>query len=538
MSANEFTRFLHSHLERVQPLLREVNLAYWNATISGDAADFERSAELQVALQRVYADRGEFESIRRWRDDPPSAEETDRRQIDVLYRAYARNQVDPSLNERITKLQSKIENLFNVFRASIDGKEVTSNDIRTILKDSRDSILRRKAWEASKQVGAVVRDDMLTLVRLRNEAARSLGYDNYYSMSMALAEQNEEEVVRLFGELEAFTCEPFRAMKDEVDAQLASRFGIAPSDIRPWHYEDPFFQEAPRVCDVALDTYYANVEILDLVRRFFNGIGLEVDEILSRSDLYEKPGKDQHAFCTDIDRSGDIRILANIKNDEMWTGTMLHELGHAVHDRYIDPGLPFLLRQEAHIFTTEAIAMLFGRLSKDPNWIEDMTGISESERERIDADLARNLRLHMVIFARWSQVMLHFERELYNEPEQDLNRRWWDIVREHQMLTPPEDQDFPHWASKTHIVSAPVYYHNYLLGELLASQLGHRIRTHVLPPGAAPSLCGHAEVGSYLKEQFFAPGARYRWDELIRKATGEELSPRYFVREFVDGSHG
>ncbi len=536
MSAKEFARFLESHLERVKPLLREVNLAYWNATISGRPTDFERSAQLQVELQRVYSDGGDFDKIHRWKDDPSIVDEIDRRQIDLLYRTYLRNQVDPPLNERITKLQSKIENLFNVFRANINGKEATSNDIRLILKESSDVVLRQKAWEAGKQVGAVVRDDMLTLVRLRNEAARSLGYDNYYSMSMELSEQNEEEIVRLFGELEELTREPFKIMKEEVDGRLASRFGIDPGEIRPWHYEDPFFQEAPRVYDVELDSYYADAEILELVTRFYNGIGLEVDEILSRSDLYEKPGKDQHAFCTDIDRSGDIRILANIKNDEMWTGTLLHELGHAVHDRYIDPGLPFLLRQEAHILTTEAIAMLFGRLSKDPDWIKDMTGITEAEKERIAEDLVRSLRLHQMVFARWSQVMLHFERQLYIDPEQNLDQRWWDLVQKYQMLTRPEDLDVPHWAAKTHIVSAPVYYHNYLLGELLASQLGHYIRKHILPPGAAPSFCEHAPVGSYLKERFFAPGARYRWDELIRKATGDDLSPKYFVREFVDGS--
>jgi peptidyl-dipeptidase A len=196
------------------------------------------------------------------------------------------------------------------------------------------------------------------------------------------------------------------------------------------------------------------------------------------------------------------------------------------------------LRQEAHILTTEAIAMLFGRLSKNPDWIQDMTGIAETERKRITGDLARGMRLHQVVFARWSQVMLHFERELYNDPEQDLNALWWDLSHKYQMVTPPDNLNTPHWAAKMHIVSAPVYYHNYLLGELLASQLGHYIHKHVLPAGSTKSFCGHAPVGSYLKERFFAPGARYRWDELIHKATGEDLSPKYFVREFVDGSDG
>jgi peptidyl-dipeptidase A len=533
MSARAFADFLRSHLEKVEPLSRKVNLAYWKATITGKTADFERCAHLQVDLQRIYSDAHEFDEILRWKDDHSLTDEIDHRQVVLLHNAYLRNQIDPALNERITRLQSKIENQFNVFRANISGKSATSNDVLAVLKESNDSSLRRAAWEAGKEVGAVVRNDLVDLVQLRNQGASSLGFDHYHSMSMQLAEQDEQEIVQVFRELEELTREPFRVVKTDADRRLAMRFGIDAQDVRPWHYEDPFFQEAPRVYDVNLDAYYESQDIVELASRFFNGIGLEVDDIIGRSDLYEKPGKDQHAFCTDIDRKGDIRVLTNIKNDENWAGTLLHELGHAVYDRYIDPQLPYLLRQEAHIFTTEAIAMLFGRLSKNPEWIKDMIGIGDEEKERIADDLHKSLRLHQLIFARWSQVMFHFERELYSNPEQDLNRLWWDLAEKFQMLSRPDNPDFPHWAAKTHVVSAPVYYHNYLLGEVLASQLSHFIRKQPSKARHSGSFVGDVSVGDFLKEKIFAAGARYRWDRLVQTATGEELSPKYFVREFV-----
>ena len=37
----------------------------------------------------------------------------------------------------------------------------------------------------------------------------------------------------------------------------------------------------------------------------------------------------------------------------------------------------------------------------------------------------------------------------------------------------------------------------------------------------------------FLKEKIFTPSARYRWDEMIKRATGEELTAKYFVEEFV-----
>ena len=88
----------------------------------------------------------------------------------------------------------------------------------------------------------------------------------------------------------------------------------------PWHYHDPFFQEPPAVFDVDLDAAYARADILKLCRDFYAGIGLPIDDVIARSDLYEKPGKSPHAFCTDIDREGDVRVLANIVPNEYWMG--------------------------------------------------------------------------------------------------------------------------------------------------------------------------------------------------------------------------
>ena len=39
----------------------------------------------------------------------------------------------------------------------------------------------------------------------------------------------------------------------------------------------------------------------------YDGMGLETRHLLERSDLHPRPGKDQHAFCLDVDRAGDIR---------------------------------------------------------------------------------------------------------------------------------------------------------------------------------------------------------------------------------------
>jgi peptidyl-dipeptidase A len=531
---HDFRSFAEDHVARIEPLSREVNLAYWTATISGQPADFERYASLEVELQKVYGDRDDFARLNAWREDKSARDEVEARQLELLYRAYLRNQVDPDLIEATTRLSSQIVRAFGTYRVRVNGTELTGNDVRTVLKTSTDSSYRRAVWETDKAVGRDVRADLLELVGLRNRIATELGFANYYEMSLELAEQHTTEIVNLFDRLDALTLEPFRTAKQEIDAALASRYGVAVGEIRPWHYEDPFFQETPRIFAVDFDGFYRDRDVVELSRAFFAGIGLDVRGILARSDLYEKPGKEQHAYCLDIDRRGDVRVLANVKNDENWAGTMLHELGHAVYDSHIDPSLPFLLREHAHVFATEAIAMLFGRLSKDARWMEEMLGLSGDDRATLETASRHNSRLGQIIFARWCQVMMRFERALYADPSQDLNSLWWDLVERYQMVKRPAGRDEPDWASKIHIVSAPVYYHNYMLGELFASQLDHAIQARVLNNGnGRASLVNAPAVGTFLRDNVFTAGKRFRWDELVKRATGHPLAPDHFVEQFV-----
>src|SRR5690606_7703611 len=209
-------------------------------------------------------------------------------------------------------------------RAEIDGAPRTDNEIRKILEQEADTPLRRAAWEASKEIGAKVAAPLRALARRRNDAARMLGFPDYYTMELELQEIVPAELERIAADVELRTAAPFARAKAAVDDALARRMGVAPESLRPWHYADPFFQELPPAGDVDLDALFAGHDVVELARTYYASIGLPVDAVLARSDLYERPGKDQHAFCTDMDREGDVRILCNVKNDARWMGTMLH----------------------------------------------------------------------------------------------------------------------------------------------------------------------------------------------------------------------
>jgi peptidyl-dipeptidase A len=131
--------------------------------------------------------------------------------------------------------------------------------------------------------------------------------------------------------------------------------------------------------------------------------------------------------------------------------------------------------------------------------------------------------------------MTHFERGMYGNPDQDLGRLWWDLKKRYQLLNPPNDPSRPDYGAKTHIITYPAYYHNYMLGDLFACQLHDHIArevVHVEDPDTT-SFFGRKEAGDYLRDRVFAPGNLYPWKELIRRATGEPLSAEAFARRCV-----
>jgi peptidyl-dipeptidase A len=409
------------------------------------------------------------------------------------------------------------------------------SDIYTILTRETDCGKREAAWRASRQVGNVIVEDFLKLVRLRNQAARRLGFDNFHTMTIVTGEQRVEELDRIFDELDRLTLKPFVAMKKELDGILARSYSIAPEELMPWHYHDPFFQRTPLVYELDLDQYYKGRDVKELSRRYYASIGLPIDDILARSDLYDREGKFPHAFSHGVDRKGDVRVLANVQDTERWMETLLHELGHAIYDRYHDPNEPWLLREPAHAFTTEAIAMFFGRLSRNAVWMQQALDLSDEETAKIERVSERYLRFQQVLFVRWALVMYQFEKALYADPDQDLNGLWWELVEKYQLVRRPPGQADAGWLSKLHFTTAPCYYHNYMLGELLASQLHDTLVHRVLrlESDEGLSYVGDQRVGRYLCQNVFGPGARYRWDEMIVQATGRPLSPKYFVEQFV-----
>ncbi len=522
-----FEPFLAKHLATVEPLFTKSALAWWSLHTTGKEEYAKEAERLSKEIQKVYAKPDDYREVKSWWDFARPADPVLRRQLQLLHLEYTCGQKPQEDIDALAKLETEVNQLYTNFRAKVGGKELSNNEIGDILKKSNDGALRREAWESSKQIGQQAEGKVRELAHLRNRIAKRIGFTDHFALSMFANEIDEKQLFDILGDLKTKTDPIWKELKGSLDAELAKRFKVKPEALRPWHYADPFFQEVPPLAGIDLDPIFKEANLEALTTQTYDSLGMDIRDILLRSDLYERAGKDQHAFCTHIDRKGDVRVLCNVRKDARWMETMLHEFGHGVYDKYTDMKLPFFLRGPAHSLTTEAIAILFGNLAEDPDWIRGFAGVGEEALGPLRGPLAHRRRLSRLIFLRWALVVVNFEREMYRDPDRELNSLWWDLVERFQWVKRPEGRNQPDYAAKIHVALVPCYYQNYILGNLMASQVYAYTQTTLEPKGFVKN----PAAGRFLIDRVFRPGATMQWNDLIAHATGTPLRAEAWVAE-------
>jgi peptidyl-dipeptidase A len=523
---------IHSFIQTEEAYERgpgaELRQTEWEFALTGDEQTQKRVEELNRANKEHYSHAGRFEQLAEWRNQQ-HADPLLQRQVELLWRDYLGNQEDPAVRDRLVKLQADQMGHFNRFRAQLDGRDWSENDLNEALAETTDSAQAQRLWEAAKQVGREAEVRAIEMVELNNRAARALGFRDAYARNLVLSEVDEARLFDLLDGLENSSDAPYRAEKAKLDATLAERFGVRVDALRPWHYGDPFFQRPPRASGPDLDPYFKDKDPEALALIAVDSIGLDARPILARSDNWPKPGKNQHAFCTWVKPdTSDIRVLNNLTQSHHWAGVLLHELGHALAGEYADRSLPQRLVYAPNGIIAETESQTIDRMQNDPLWLQEAVGIDASRAEQLAREMRQKARLSQMIMTRWSLVQAHFERAIHADPRQDLRTLWWDMVERFQLVKRPDGRNEPDWAAKIHNANFPGHYYVYILGELVVSQLNRTLMDEV------GGLYGHPAAGEFLVKRLYHLGSKYDWEETATRATGKPLTVDAYVGEWFE----
>jgi len=548
---NHARKFLDAHTAKLRPLQIAAAKGRWDWSNEQNDKDHFRMTDARRRIEEALADAEAFKEVKDLKEHRKDIDDkTIARCIDVLYLTYLEKQADTDLLNQMTAKWDKVAHAFYEFRPIVDGKEWDDSQVRQALWTSKDTKHLRQVWEASKRVGKLVEADLKDLVKLRNEHAKKLDFPNFHALQLYLNELDDKDLMKLFDELDELTREAFKSAKADIDARLAKKYAVKTTELMPWHYHELFFWElerfdyhelffhkTPAVFDADLDAPYKSADTVKLTEDFYRGIGLPIDDVIHSYDLKIKGQNNREVFWTDIDRAGDVRVWEDVTRPTVyWMSTMLHQCGHSMYSsKTIPEDVPYVLRMESHTLTTEGVAMMFERLAYRRGWAEKI-GLKLDDAKAFEATGNKELRYRLLIFSRLCQVMLRFEKGMYEDPEQDLNTLWWELVEKYENVKRPPDRNAPDYASSIQIGGSSVYFSNCMMGELFASQLHHAITKEVYKGADSNTVVyiGNKEVGTFMKKRVFEPGRKLSWNELTEHATGAKLNAKAFAADFKE----
>jgi peptidyl-dipeptidase A len=469
----------------------------------------------------------------------------------ILYKAADNPETARDLvAERIKAETAQVEKLFG-FDFKIDGKSVSANDIDRILKESTDLTERRKAWEASKQVGTVLKDGLVNLQRLRNGTVKPLGYSSYFDYQvsdygmksaemMALMKQFNRELRPLYRELHTYARYELakkynQPVPDQLPADwLPNRWGQDWSsmvNVEGMDLDSALKDKSPEWIVKQGEAFYMSLGFPRLPQSFWD-----------KSSLYPAPEgakykKNNHASAWHLDLENDIRSLMSVEPNAEWYETTHHELGHIYYyTSYTNPKVPKLLREGANRAYHEAMGSMMGVAAMQKPFLVGRGLIPADAKVDQTQALLREALSNGVFIPFSAGTMAEFEHDLYekNLPRDHFNKRWWELVKEYQGIVPPtaRGEEFCDAATKTHINDDAAQYYDYAISFILLFQLHDHIATRILKQDPhETNYYGSKKVGAFLRK-IMAPGASRDWRLVLRETTGEDLSAKAMLRYF------
>lgn len=417
------------------------------------------------------------------------------RRLQVWSQAFRGARV--SAHREVRALVNEISDTIVQYRYDVMGQELDLGAVRYLLRSEPNRERRRVAWQAFAPLSRKLAERSRELFRLRNALAAADGYPTYAHMQLEAQGLSLTQVRTILEDLSLASGNAYRALLEEGASR--NRLGR----VQPWDIK--FLLDGESSLPIR---YFPRSGIMAKLEEWGRDHGCNLQELGISVHFMDIP---YNGLCMTMNPR-DIRILANPADGHNYYKTAFHELGHALHSAFQNPG-SYILRREPAVFS-EGMAETMGYTVQDPGWLAAM-GLTPSDVA------SANTQAMGPWFAYLRQRTAHalFEYEAYANPEGDLDMLNAGI--EARILGCTVDET-PRWAAEPNAWYSryPVYWQNYVLADVVASQIHHDLRRRF------GTVYRNQAAVEYLKTQYWAPGGSVDWQEKLRRGTGEPLNTR------------
>jgi peptidyl-dipeptidase A len=383
-------------------------------------------------------------------------------------------------------------------RPEFEGQRRSVDLLERLVQTSGNRSRRELAFRSMHSVGDELADGVARLFRLRNQRARSLGYNHYLAMALDVQGDDLHEYLTLLGQLDSLSLAPYQALLESARNKL---------DLTSLEIWDLDYANADALAE--LDRYLPTDSVMLYVGRGLAGVGFELDKLPIYFDVSPSPRVCEELYS--VKPPYDVRLVTAVSGGLHGTRRLMHDIGAALHRVHIVEDQPaFTIVQPAP--WCEGMARTVTALAEQADWFEAYAHVPAATARSFE-EAIRQLNL---VALRQNLVDLTFEIEAYTNPHRNLNTLYWDLFERYMLL--PRHDDIQPWAAARHYIAGPASAYDRLLAEMIAAQTADFLRS------TYGHLVGNPQVGSFLAQNYYRFGSRYDWRELVERGTGKPLN--------------
>lgn len=442
----------------------------------------------------------------------------DRRGAELLYRLFQphhRSERADALLMKIKDLENKLGDILNKHRSLIDGKEMNSPQINKILSQNPDREQRRKAYLSRTPVNKkLVEAGFLQLIDLRKEYAVACGFSDFVAYRL----DEDELPPDLAKDWQAMSSQHRQARQDQL--RNFAQQSLQLEDLKPW---DKVYLKS-QLCPYRS----AKVNTLDFLpplEKVFKTWGFELQGLNLTFDVFPRKNKSEWGYNFPLGIGRDSRVLANIDDQFAGFWVLLHETAHGVHFLNLNPEEHMLNRGVSGI-VAEGFANFFGDQSYSREFLRQFF---PGEIDTVTKTFAQMVSLDRLgVFEQIA--MTAFDQALYHRDLRslaDINDLNWSMRKDFLGEEPFADE--PPWGHMIHHTVAPIYLHNYFLGDVLWAQLQDAF---FIQTGKVWSQAP-AEFGEFQRDRLLRPAGRQPLMTLIETACGGPLNLQSYLSKSI-----
>ncbi|MFM2339700.1 MAG: oligoendopeptidase [Candidatus Parcubacteria bacterium] len=461
--------------------------------------------------------------------------------LDTWVRFFAQYQIPETALPLRNKI-NKLETLIQQKRATrqegyIDpatGTFVSASTLKmmSMIATHSDEAVRRACFEAREALAIDCLSEYVSLVSLRNEFARLLGYDDFYDYKLRHIDgMTKAELFGIFETIATAAKSDLVAIRAHEKVQSGLR--------KPWNFV--YFTSGDFTKEE--DQYFPFVEAVSRWLQSFQKLGINFAGGTLRLDLVERTGKYNNGFChwpklvmyeKGKRLPGSAQFTCNVVPGQVGSGelaykTLFHEGGHAAHFLNITERDVCLNHEYAPMTAAWAetqsmfIDTIFSSYEWRSRYAKNAGGHAyplDLLRRKTEAGaLTRTRDIMSIIF------MATFERRVY-----ELKTPTADAIK--RIAKQVYCEIFDHSVDSLRALNTPhIYawesacsYHGYGLARVALYQW----RTYFKKKYG--SIVDNKAVGRELKAAW-SWGARYDFKTAVRKVTGKPLSATSLIAE-------